>query len=138
MSIPQPSYVAVIDDEESICHSMSRLLRAAGFQPVTYCSVEALLADTTKHPRFEYLVLDTRLGVMSVMELHRRLSAANIDTPIIFIKAQDGADLNTQAEAFSRIANLRKTSSGTGVLAATRRAVNLEDSDSGPNLDFSF
>jgi FixJ family two-component response regulator len=137
MSIPQPTYVAVIDDDERNCRSISRLIRAAGFQPVTYRSAEAFLADT-KHPRFEYLVLDTRLRVMSVMDLHRRLSAANIDTPVVFIKVQDGADVNTQAEAFSRIAHSRKTSSGTDVLAAIQCAVGLEGSDSDPNPDLSF
>ena len=97
MSIPQLTYVAVIDDDESICRSMSRLLRAAGFQPVTYHSAEAFLADT-KHPRFDYLVLDTRLRVMSVMDLYQRLSAANIDTPVVFIKAQNDPGVSAQAE----------------------------------------
>jgi FixJ family two-component response regulator len=137
MSIPQPSYVAVIDEEESICRSISRLMRAAGFQPVTYRSAEAFLADT-KHPRFEYLVLDTRLRVMSVMDLHRRLSAANIDTPVVFIKVQDDSDVNTQAEAFSCIGHSRRASSGADVFPPIRRAVGLEGSDSGPNPDFSF
>jgi FixJ family two-component response regulator len=137
MGIPQPTYVAVIDDDESNCRSISRLIRAAGFQPVTYRSAEAFLADT-KHPRFEYLVLDTRLRVMSVMELHRRLSAANIDTPVVFIKVQDDSDVNTQAEAFSCIGHSRRASSGADVFPPIRRAVGLEGSDSGPNPDFSF
>ena len=97
MSIPQLTYVAVIDGDESICRSMSRLVRAAGFQPVTYHSAEDFFADT-KHPRFDYLVLDTRLRAMSVMDLHQRLSAANIDTPVVFIKAQNDPGVFAQVE----------------------------------------
>jgi len=36
----------VADDDESLCRSFSRLLRVAGFQPITYTSAEAFLADT--------------------------------------------------------------------------------------------
>jgi len=44
-------YVAIVDDDESVCRSFGRLLTAAGFQPVMYPSAESFLRDT-KHPRF--------------------------------------------------------------------------------------
>ena len=52
----------------------SRLLRAAGMQPISYASAEAFLADT-KHPLFDCLVLDVHLGGMSGIELGQRLLA---------------------------------------------------------------
>ena len=45
MSSPRNTYVAVVDDEESLRRSLSRLLRAAGFQPIDYPSAEASLDD---------------------------------------------------------------------------------------------
>jgi FixJ family two-component response regulator len=57
MSKTTPIYVAVVDDDESLCRSHGRLLRAAGIQPITYASAEAFLADN-KHPQFDCLVLD--------------------------------------------------------------------------------
>ena len=39
---------------------MSRLLRAAHFQPITYLSAELFLLDT-KRPKFDCLVLDIQL-----------------------------------------------------------------------------
>lgn len=33
-------YVGVVDDDESLCRSLARLLRAAGMQPITYSSAE--------------------------------------------------------------------------------------------------
>jgi len=57
-------YVAVVDDDESVCRSFGRLLRIAGFQPVTYSSAEAFLADT-KRPQFDCLVLDVQLEGIS-------------------------------------------------------------------------
>ena len=129
MSSIQNIYVAVVDDDESVCHSMSRLLRAAHFQPITYSSAEALLADK-KHPRFDCLLLDVQLKGMSGVELSRRLAAVNDATPIIFITAHDDPEVRAQAEASGCAGYFRKTDSGTNVLAAIRRAVGLEDPDS--------
>lgn len=55
------SYVAVVDDDASVCRSMGRLFHGAGFEPITYASAEVFLEDT-KRPRFDCLVLDIQLG----------------------------------------------------------------------------
>ena len=92
MSSNQNIYIAVVDDDESVCHSMSRLLRAVHFQPITYSSAEAFLADK-KHPRFDCLVLDVQLKGMSGLDLSRRLSAVEDGTPVIFITAHDDPEV---------------------------------------------
>jgi FixJ family two-component response regulator len=122
-------YIAVIDDDESICRSMSRLLRAAHLQPITYPSAEAFLADT-KRPKFDCLVLDIQLKGMSGLDLSRRLSAVKDTTPVVFITAHDDPEVRAQAEASDCAGFFRKTDSGADVLAAIRRAISLEDSDS--------
>jgi len=130
MSNTQNIYVAVIDDDESVCRSMSRLLHAAHLHPITYPSAEAFLADT-KRPKFDCLLLDIRLEGMSGLELYQRLSAVNDGTPVVFITAQDNPGVRAQAEASDCAGYFRKTDSGADILAAIRRAVGREDSDSG-------
>ena len=120
MSSITPTYVAVVDDDESICRSFGRLLRAAGLQPVTYCSAESFLADT-KHPQFGCLVLDIQLGEISGIELARRLSAAGGHTPIIFITAHDDPEARSAANALGCTAYFRKTDSGMEVLETIRK-----------------
>jgi FixJ family two-component response regulator len=96
---PTPNiYLAVIDDDESFSRSLARLLRAARYQPVTYGSAEAFLADT-KHPRFDCLLLDIALSGISGLELARRLAAVGSTTPIIYVSAHD--DPKTREEARS-------------------------------------
>ncbi len=114
-------YVAVIDDDESVCRSFSRLLRAAHFQPISYSSAEAFLADT-KHPKFDCLVLDIQLEGMSGLELSKRLAAVKDDTPVVFITAHDDPEVHAQAKASGCAGFFRKTDSGADVLAAIRRA----------------
>ena len=115
-------YIAVIDDEDSICRSMSRLLRAAHFQPVTYSSAEAFLTDTNR-PKFDCLVLDIQLKGMSGLDLRNRLLAVKNTTPVVFITAHDNPEVRAQAEASGCAGYFRKTDSGADVLAAIRRAI---------------
>ncbi len=117
-------YVAVVDDDKSLCRSFSRLLRMAGFQSITYASAEALLQDT-KRPRFDCLVLDIQLEGMSGLELSRRLSAVQDFTPVIFITAHDDPEVREQAIAHGCAAYFRKTDPGELVLEAIRRTVSM-------------
>jgi FixJ family two-component response regulator len=114
------TYVAVVDDDEDICRSFGRLLRAAGLHAVTYDSAESFLADA-KHPQFGCLVLDIQLGEMSGIELAQRLVAEGGRTPIIFITAHDDPEVRSVAEALGCAAYFRKTDSGKEVLEAIRR-----------------
>jgi len=115
------TYVAVVDDDESVCRSFGRLLRAAGMQPITYDSAEAFLADA-KRPQFSCLVLDIQLGGISGIELARRLIDVGQRTPVIFITAHDDPAARSAAEGLGCVAYFRKTDSGREVLEAIRKA----------------
>ena len=115
-------YVAVVDDDESLCRSFARLLRAAGMQPVTYLSAEAFLADK-KQPQFDCLLLDIQLTGMSGLELQKQLAATRRAAPVIFITAHDDPRARELAHEAGCAGYLRKTDSGDDVLAAIRSAL---------------
>lgn len=60
---------------------MSRLLRAAHFQPITYLPAELFLLDTNR-PKFDCLVLDIQLKGMTGLELSKRLANESVEKPI--------------------------------------------------------
>jgi FixJ family two-component response regulator len=120
MSSPKQTYVAVVDDDEKLCQSFGRLLRAAGIQPITYSSAEAFLADA-KRPRFDCLVLDVQLDGMSGIELAQRLVGDGTPPPFIFITAHDDPAARAEAEAAGCAAYFQKTDSGAEVLETIRR-----------------
>jgi FixJ family two-component response regulator len=131
-------YVAVVDDDESVCRSFSRLLRMAGFQPINYYSAEAFLEDS-KHPQFDCLVLDVQLGGMSGLELSRRLASVRDATPVIFITAHDDPGARAEALATGCFGYFSKNQPGQIVIDAIRRATgtdsgSLPSSTSGHNL----
>ena len=119
------TYVAIVDNDESLCRSLSRLLRATGIQPVTYVSAEAFLADA-KQPRFDCLVLDIQLGGISGIELHQRLNAVGSTIPVIYLTAHDELETREAALAAGCAAYFRKTDSGETVLEAIRQAAGPE------------
>ncbi|MCX6878383.1 MAG: response regulator [Verrucomicrobia bacterium] len=125
MSSSNPnSYVAVVDDDDSVCRSFSRLLRAAGYQPVSYSSAEGFLEDT-KRPRFDCLVLDIQLEGITGLELRRRLAAVNDATPVVFITAHDNPAVRAEAEASGCAGYFSKADPGAAVLEAIRKAVTV-------------
>jgi FixJ family two-component response regulator len=112
--------IAVVDDDQSLCRSLGRLLRAAGMRAVTYASAEAFLADRAQ-PHFDCLVLDVQLGGMSGIDLALWLAAEKSTAPIIFVTGYDDAETRARAQRAGCAAYFRKTDSGADVLDAIRR-----------------
>jgi FixJ family two-component response regulator len=114
--------IAVVDDDESFCRSLSRLLRAAHYQTVLYSSAETFLADA-KRPRFDCLLLDVALGGISGIELGRRLAAVGWTTPIIYITAHDDAKTREEARATGCFAFVGKVEPSDVLLEAVANAL---------------
>ena len=119
MSSTSPTYVAVVDDDESLCRSLARLLRAAGIQPVTYGSAEAFLADS-KRPQFDCMVFDVQLGGMSGIELAQGIAALAPGADHLHHRVRRSGNA-CQRRATGCAAYFRKNESGADVLEAIRR-----------------
>ena len=123
MSAPATcTYVAVVEDDESLCRSLSRLLRVSGMIPVTYFSAEAFL-DDTKRPQFDCLILDIQLDGMSGIELSEQLSDSGSTTPVIFLTALEDPDVYERALRTRCSAYLRKSEPAESLLAAIGTAI---------------
>lgn len=120
------TYIAVIDDESSLCVSLCRLLRLSGFQPVSYPSAEAFLGDDKK-PRFDCLLLDIRLGGMSGMDLFRLLADQKSQLPVVFITAFDDPDTRAEAEALGCAGFFQKTAPGSEIIEVIRHVAHANE-----------
>jgi FixJ family two-component response regulator len=119
-------YIAIIDDDESLCRSMARLLQLAGMHAISYGSAEEFLADRLSD-QFACLLVDVQLPGISGNEMQRQLVARGSKTPVIYITAYD--DTNTRAEALASgcAGFFRKTDPGQDIIAAIRRAIGSRD-----------
>jgi FixJ family two-component response regulator len=117
----QRKYIAVIDDDDSLCRSLARVLQHAGYQPITYPSAEEFLGDTLRE-HFGCLLVDMQLGGMSGVELHRKLIEQGCRTPIVYITAFDDPRAQEVAESLGCAGFFRKMESSATIIAAVRRA----------------
>jgi FixJ family two-component response regulator len=89
--------ISVVDDDHSVRESLARLIRSLGLGVQVFGSAEEFLeAGRSREP--DCLILDIRMPGMNGLELHRELSAADRNLPVIFITAH-GSDAEVRARA---------------------------------------
>jgi FixJ family two-component response regulator len=100
------SWIAIVDDDDSMRTSLARLLRIEGFTVDTFATPRAFftaLADGAP----ACLVLDVQLGEESGFDLQDRLAATHPGVPVILITGHDrisSAELTRRAgpDGFAR------------------------------------
>ena len=121
--------IAIVDDDASVCQATDRLLRAAGFLPITYLSGEVFLEDA-KRTRPDCILLDIQLGGISGFEVQTLLVASGSIIPVIFITAHDDPETREQARRTNCV-YLRKTDPGHVVIEAIRKAARFNEPKTG-------
>ena len=118
-----PIQVYVVDDEPSVCASLSRLLRSAEMRPQTFLSVAVLLeANLSAHNAC--IISDVRMPGTSGLDLPALLADAGHHIPVIFVTAHDSPDMQRMAQQAGAIACFRKPIDDQVLLDAIVQAVN--------------
>ena len=101
------SFVAVVDDEESVRRALLRLLRAANMDAEAFASGEAFLNSLDKF-RPDCVVLDLQMPGLTGRDVQRRLISMQINLPVILITAHDDAVTQQQSLSDGAANYLRK------------------------------
>ena len=117
--------IVVVEDDIGMSKAIERLLRAAGFQSVSFASAEELLQTKTADVA-ACLVLDIHLPGLSGLELTRLLIESGRTKPVIFITGQDEPSLRDEALRLGCIDYFRKPFEGSALLKAIRAAVTID------------
>jgi len=112
--------VVVIEDDPASQKTLTRVLRAGGFEAATYSSAEEFLSSPPSSSPIGML-LDLHLGGMSGLELQRRLKQEGSTIPVIIITAFDDDRAREQAERLGCVAYLRKPCEAQTILTLLRR-----------------
>jgi FixJ family two-component response regulator len=107
-ALPEKSLsVFVVDDDESVRKALKRLLRAHGYNVMTFESAEDfLLSDSVQAEGC--ILLDIRLPGMSGLDLCEKLAASGASHPVIFMTAHDTPQWLERAAKMNAVAYLRK------------------------------
>jgi len=111
--------VIVVDDDDSLRDAMTRLLNAAGFEPVAYESAESLL-DAGLRPDAACVVSDLRLPGMTGLDLVADLAARGALVPVVLITAHDSAGMADFVRQRGAAAYIAKPFRGTALLEVIR------------------
>ena len=116
------TYIAIIDDDESLRRSLGRVLRLMGFQALTFSSAELFLADPVRE-HFACLLVDIQLGGMSGIQLLETLAAQGDHAPVIFVTAHENEFLRAQANRAGCAGYFNKSNSSEDIIDAVKAIV---------------
>lgn len=115
--------VAVIDDDESVCRAIKRLLRSAGVGAETFVSGDEFLFTLTTIPSYRpaCVILDIQMPGIDGLEVQRRLAPMGL--PVIMITACDEHPARQTTIASGAVAYLHKPFDGAILIKAVERAI---------------
>ncbi len=118
----QAPVVFVVDDDQSVRRSLSRLVRSAGLEVQTFSTPAAFLGNP-RPDRPACAVLDLRMPGQSGLAVQEVLTRADADIPIVFLTGH--ADVPTTVRAMKAGATdfLQKPVNEQDLLDAIQRAV---------------
>lgn len=116
-------YVAVVDDDHSVGRAIRRLLRANGLASRIFATGEEFLQmfDSTPSQRPACIVLDVQLPNLNGLEVQQRLAGSG--ARVIFITADEGAEVSERAMQAGAVAYFRKPFNGEAFIEAVRSAI---------------
>ena len=114
--------VFIVDDDLSVLKGLSRLLRSARLNPVTFASPEEFLDRHDPHAP-GCLVLDVAMPGLDGLQLQQALIAKGSEIPIIFLTGQGDIPTSVQAMKGGAVDFLTKPVHDDCLLAAIRAAI---------------
>lgn len=117
--------IAVVDDDESVCRAVKRLLRSFSMEAETFSSGQNFLDLVEAMPSFQpdCLILDVQMPGMNGLEVQQRLVKSGKTIPVIFITAHDELGVREKALAAGAVAFLRKPFDDELLIKTLREAV---------------
>ena len=114
--------ISIVDDDESIDRTTTRLIESFGFRAAAFESADAFLRSGQLHDT-SCLIVDVRMPGMNGLQLQSQLAAEGCGIPIIFITAYDDKESRRQAMQSGAVAFLSKPFTDEQLFQAIRTAI---------------
>ena len=117
--------ISIIDDDESVRRTTTRLIESFGFRAAAFESAESFLSSGQLDCSL-CLIVDVRMPGMNGLQLQRQLAAAGSRIPIIFIPAYEDDESHRRAMQAGAVAFLAKPFTDKQLLQWIRLALRQE------------
>jgi FixJ family two-component response regulator len=106
---PKP-LIAIVDDDESVCRALRRLVRSMGMDGEAFSSGREFLDLVEAMPSFrpDCLILDVQMPEINGLAIQSRLAEIGNKVSVIFITAHDEVGIREKALSSGAVAFLRK------------------------------
>jgi len=104
------SLIAIVDDDESVCRAVRRLVRSLAMDAETFSSGQQFFDLLEAMPSFQpdCVILDVQMPGMNGLDVQELLAASGSKIPLIFITAHDEVGVREKALGAGALAFLRK------------------------------
>jgi FixJ family two-component response regulator len=118
-------FIAIVDDDASVCRALKRLIRSLGMEAETFASGQEFIGRLEGTPALhvDCIVLDLHMPNMNGLEVQDQLVKSGSRHPIVFITAYDDSGARAQALAAGAVAFLRKPFTDELLLGTLRQAL---------------
>ncbi|HUK41474.1 MAG TPA: response regulator [Candidatus Acidoferrales bacterium] len=102
--------IAIVDDDESVCRAIKRLVRSLGMEAHTFTSAQEFMQIVDGVPciQIDCIVLDVQMPGLNGLQVQERLLREGKQIPIVFITAHEEAAVRERALAAGAVAFLNK------------------------------
>jgi FixJ family two-component response regulator len=102
--------IVIVDDDDSVCRALRRLVRSVGMEAETFKSGRDFLDLWEAMPSFQpgCVILDVQMPGMTGLDVQQQLVKSHKTVPVIFITAHDDVAAREKALAAGAVAFIRK------------------------------
>jgi FixJ family two-component response regulator len=127
--------IAIVDDDESVCRALERLVRSLGMTAETYTGGADFMDQLEGLPGFhpDCVILDVQMPVMNGIEVQTRIRRAHRNIPVVFITAHDDRNAQERALAGGAVAFLRKPCNDALIIRTLETALERRRADNQPD-----
>lgn len=115
--------VFIVDDDESVLRSLSRLMKLEGYGVRTFLSAESFLDSRPSLPQLGCLILDLQIPGLSGLELQEELAEVPTSYPVVFVSGNGDTHSIVQAMKQGAVTFLQKPFDHDELLAAVSEAL---------------
>jgi FixJ family two-component response regulator len=102
--------IAIVEDNESVCRELEKLVRSEGMEAGTFISGEEFIDLVERAPwlHVDCVVLDVHMPKINGLEVQERLSQLGKTMPVVFMTADDRPGVREKALGAGAVAFLHK------------------------------
>jgi FixJ family two-component response regulator len=117
--------IAIVDDDQSVCRAVRRLVRSLAMDAETFSSGQQFLDLLEAMPSFapDCVIVDVQMPGMNGLDVQNRLAIHRNSMPVIFITAHDEVGVREKALAAGAVAFLRKPFADELLIKTLREAM---------------